>query len=161
MLLRPMLALILLLAAGGAHADLVTAKALEVQNMSVEEFLDWHAGVAKRATTKEFDALSRTEREQLAAAQAEIRGALDGKTSMAELDDAGRISVFNAHEKVLVLVNKAEDERLICTQKKRLGSHRHQLECRTVAQIRESREGGQRELLRTRTCDPSTGCGGG
>jgi hypothetical protein len=161
MLLRPLLALVLLLAAGGARADLVTARALEVQNMSVEQFLDWHAGVAKRATTKAFDALSRTEREQLAAAQAEIRGALDGKTSMAELDDAGRISVFNAHEKVLALVDKAENERLICTQKKRLGSHRHQLECRTVAQIRESREGGQRELLRTRTCDPSTGCGGG
>ncbi|MCE3002581.1 MAG: hypothetical protein LW860_07760 [Xanthomonadaceae bacterium] len=160
MMLRRYVFAFLLALAPPAFADLVTTEALQVQNMSVGEFLDWHDAVKRRAATKEFDALSRTEREQLAAAQAEIRGALDGKESMAELDDAGRLTVFNAHEKVLALVNKAEDERLICTQKKRLGSHRHQLECRTVAQIRESREGGQRELLRTRTCDPRTGCGG-
>lgn len=160
MMLRRYVFAFLLALAPPAFADLVTTEALQVQNMSVGEFLDWHDAVKRRAATKEFDALSRTEREQLAAAQAEIRGALDGKESMAELDDAGRLTVFNAHEKVLALVNKAEDERLICTQKKRLGSHRHQLECRTVAQIRESREGGKRELLRTRTCDPRTGCGG-
>lgn len=160
MTLRILLAMLLLLAAGGARADLVTTEALQVQNMSVEQFLDWHDGVKRRAATKEFDALSRSEREQLAAAQAEIRAALEGKETMAELDDGGRLTVFNAHEKVLALVNKAENERLVCTQKKRLGSHRHQLECRTVAQIKEGREGAKRELLRTRTCDPSTGCGG-
>ena len=162
MRLRHLLAVLLLSVAPSAFADLVTADALQVANMSVPEFLDWHEQVERRATTKAFDALSRTEREQLAAAQNEIRQVLAGKQSMAELDDAGKITVFNAHERVVALVEKAENERMICEQKKRLGSNRHQLVCRTVGQIKEGREGAQRELLRTRTCDPSRGgCGGG
>lgn len=161
MRLHALLAVLLLSAAPPAFADLVTADALQVANMSVAEFLDWHEKVERRATTKAFDALSRTEREQLAAAQSELRGVLAGKQSMAELDDAGKIAVFNAHERVVALVEKAENERMVCEQKKRLGSHRHQLVCRTVGEIREGRQGAQRELLRTRTCDPSTGCSGG
>jgi hypothetical protein len=136
------------------------AAAPAVNNMSVQEFLAFHDDVAGKVNTRDFEALSRSERSELTAAQAEIRAALAGKQSMSDLDDAGKLVVFNAHEKVVALVNKAEDERLVCVQKKRLGSHRHTLECRTVAQIREERESARGERMRIRTCDPASGgCG--
>jgi hypothetical protein len=158
MTLRHLLAALALCAALPALAG----DAPTVNNMSVRQFLEYHDGVARRATSKDFEALSRSDREKLARAQAEIRQALDGKASMADLDDAAKIKVFNAHEQVIALVNKAENERMVCVQRKRLGSHRHQLECRTVAQIKEERDAARNSRLRTGTCDPSQGaCGGG
>ncbi len=154
MTLRTLLALLLLTVATQAAADLRRADDLMVSNMSVAEFLDWHAEVARRAGTKEFEALTRDDRAALAAAQAELRGILEGRATMGELDADAKLRVFNAHEKVLALVTRAEDERLVCEQKKRLGSHRHQLVCRTVKQLRESRDNTQNELRRTRTCNP-------
>lgn len=157
MILRHLLAALALCVALTAFA----ADAPTVNNMSVQQFLAYHDDVARRATTKDFEALSRSDKEKLAAAQAEIRQSLEGKASMADLDDAAKLKVFNAHEQVTALVNKAENERMVCVQKKRLGSHRHQLECRTVAQIKEDREAARNTRMRTGTCDPSTGCGGG
>lgn len=158
MILRHLLAALLLCAA----LPTIASDAPTVNNMSVQQFLEYHDDVARRATTKDFEALSRGDKEKLANAQAEIRQALDGKASMADLDDAAKLTVFNAHEQVVALVNKAEDERMVCTQKKRLGSHRHQLECRTVAQIKADREAARNTRLRTGTCDSRYGaCGGG
>jgi hypothetical protein len=158
--LRYLLAALLLAATLPAIAD--DAAAPTVNNMSVQEFLAWHDGVAKRATTKDFEALSRGDKEKLAGAQSQIREALAGKASMADLDEDTKVKVFNAHEQVVALVNKAEDQRLVCTQKKRIGSNRHQLECRTVAQIRADRDSARDSRLRTGTCDSRFGaCGGG
>lgn len=160
MILRHLLAALLLAATLPALADSTGSKAPTVSNMSVQQFLAYHDDVARRAKTKDFEALSRSEREQLAASQGEIRAALAGKATMSDLDDPARLVVFNAHEKVLALVTKAEDERMVCTQQKRIGSNRRTLECRTVAQLREDRERAQDNRMRTRTCDPSTpGCG--
>jgi hypothetical protein len=158
MILRHLLAALALCVALPAFS----ADAPTLENMSVPEFIAWHDDVAKRATTKDFEALSKSEKEKLASAQGEIRQALDGKATMADLDDAAKLKVFNAHEQVIALVNKAENERLVCVQKKRLGSHRHQLECRTVAQVKEDRDAARDSRMRTGTCDPGRGaCGGG
>jgi hypothetical protein len=139
-----------------------TAAAASTSQPTVAEMLAYHDGVAKRAKTKDFDALSRSERDQLAAAQTQIRQALDGKTSMSELDQPTLLAVSEAHEQVVALVTKADDNRLVCTMQKRIGSNRHTRECRTVAQIREDRESAQDMRMRSRTCDPSSGgCGGG
>jgi hypothetical protein len=160
MILRHLLAALLLAATLPALADSTASKAPTVSNMSVQQFLAYHDDVARRAKTKDFEGLSRGERDQLAAAQGEIRQALAGKASMTDLDDPAKLVVFNAHEKVLALVTKAEDERLVCKQQKRIGSNRRTLECRTVAQLREERERAQDSRMRNRTCDPSLGaCG--
>jgi hypothetical protein len=157
MTLRPMLAALLL--SLSLHA--VAGDAPTVNNATVPQFLAWHDEVAQRAAGRDFEALSRAERRQLADAQAEIRRTLDGKASMSDLDDAAKIRLFNAQERVVALVNKAEDERLVCSQRKRLGSHRHQLECRTVAQMQRDREAARTARLRTGVCDPALGsCGG-
>jgi hypothetical protein len=160
MILRYLFATLLFAAGCAAHADTAGAATPQAGAVSVAELIAYHDGVAKRARTKDFDALSRSERDQLAAAQAEIRAAVTGKASTADLDDATRMAVFKAHEQVQALVTKAEDGRMVCTQQKRIGSNRRTLECRTVAQIREDRERAQDNRLRNRTCDPSSGgCG--
>jgi hypothetical protein len=152
--LRAFLVLLLLSLAAPAAADLRRADDLVVANMGVAEFLDWHADVARRARTSEFKALTKDERAELATAQTELRTILEGRATMGELEVDDKLRVFNAHEKVLALVTRAEDERLVCQQQKRLGSHRHQLVCRTAKQLREDRETTQNELRRTRTCNP-------
>lgn len=150
-------------AAAAAPAAATTAgPAASTSQPTVAEMLAYHDGVAKRARTKDFDALSRSERDELAAAQAQIRQALEGKTSMGELDQPTLLAVSEAHTQVVALVAKADDNRLVCTMQKRVGSNRHTRECRTVAQIREDRESAQDMRMRSRTCDPSSGgCGGG
>lgn len=126
------------------------------KNDSVESFLAFHDDVARRASTaSEFKALSRTDREQLSEAQADIRTTLAGKQSMSELDDEEKVRVFNAHETVVAVVNKAADERMVCIRKKRIGSHRHELECRTVAQRRAERESIRNASLTTGACNPN------
>jgi hypothetical protein len=162
MILRHLFASLLFVVALPAIAAPTAAPVPTPQNSSVEQFLAYHDEVARRASSREMDALSRTDRDALAAAQAEIRAMLAGKASIDELDAAGKVALFNANEKVIALVNKAEDERLVCKQTKRLGSHRHTLECRTVAQIRTDREAARDQGTRTRACDPARGsCGGG
>lgn len=98
------------------------------------------------------------ERDALAGAQSELRAVLEGKASMAELDDASKQAVFNAHENVVAPVNEAEDERMVCTRTKRFGSHRHQLECRTIAQQREERDRAREKRLRQATAACSFNC---
>jgi Skp family chaperone for outer membrane proteins len=154
MTLRMLFALLLLAIAMPAAADLRKAEELAVSNMTVKEFLEWHAEVARRAGTQEFEALTKDQRASLAAAQSELRDILEGRATMAELDVDAKLRVFNAHERVLALITQAEDDRLVCEQKKRLGSHRHQLVCRTARQLREDRDNTQNELRRTRTCNP-------
>lgn len=155
MTLRALLVVFLLALAAPAAADLRRADDLVVANMGVAEFLDWHAEVARRARTNEFNALTKDQLAELAAAQAELRTILEGRANMGELDVDAKLRVFNAHEIVLALVTQAEDDRLVCKQEKRLGSHRHQLVCRTAKQLREERGNTQNELRRTRTCNPT------
>jgi hypothetical protein len=161
MILRYLLATLLLaLACPPAFAD--TASAPTADTLSAQEFLAWHDDVARRASGKDFEALSRGDKDNLRNAQALIRAALAGKASLGELDAATQASVYEAHQQVVALVNKAEDERLVCTQRKQIGSNRRIRECRTVAQIRADREAARDARLRPGVCNPGrSDCGGG
>lgn len=155
MSVRSILVAVLLAFAMPALADSAgQAEVPTVNNLSVEQFLAFHDEVARKSRSGELESLSNSDLDALATAQSALRRALDGKSEMSQLDDAGKLVVFNAHEKVVALVNKAEDERLVCEQVKRLGSHRHTLVCRTVAQTRSERERARMNRLRLPACDP-------
>jgi hypothetical protein len=149
MIMRNLLLALLLAAVPALAANEVTSVPT-LENDSAAQFLAYHDDVARKVETREFEALSRTERDRLLAAQTRIRATLAGKVLISELDEKGRLALFNANEEVVALVNKAEDERLVCKQTKRLGSHRHSLECRTVAQIRAERDAARDRGLRYR-----------
>jgi len=66
-----------------------------------------------------------------------------GQRRMTELSEPQRLTVFNDHQRVVALLDKAEESRVICEQVKRVGSHRHSVECRSVAERRRDRENSQ------------------
>lgn len=140
MIIRLMFAVVL------SFTALPALAATAVENMSVKQLLAYHDSVKRDSTTRAYDALSRTDRDQLAAAQSALRAALTGKTAMSELDESGKAAVYAAHATVVALVAKADDGRLVCTRKKKMGTNLATRECRTVAQVREDRERTQSQL---------------
>jgi hypothetical protein len=138
-------ALAVLSASPDAREPIVADRAPTVSNVAVAEYLEFHDEVARRAAGGEFRELSATDRGALAEAQARIRAAVAGKANMGELSEAERLQVFNDHQRVVALVDRAEESRVVCEQVKRVGSHRHAVECRSVAEVRRARERAQIE----------------
>ncbi len=130
----------LMFAAVLSFAALPALAATAVESMSVKQLLAYHDTVKRDSATRAYDALSRAERDQLGAALSELRAALNGKVAMSDLDQSGKAAVNSAHATVVALVAKADDGRLVCTRKKKMGTNLATRECRTVAQIREERE---------------------
>ncbi len=85
------------------------------------------------------------ERKSIFAKQDELNALVDGKSTIDELGPDGKIAVANALEAVNALVNRAEDNRLICERVKPLGSNRPQNKCMTVGERRRLRDNAQRE----------------
>ncbi|MCE3002580.1 MAG: hypothetical protein LW860_07755 [Xanthomonadaceae bacterium] len=127
------------LASDGVFAD----RAPSVADIPVTEFLAFYDEIDQRAAKGEFKDLSRGDREALDAAQSRIRATVSGKQRMTELSEPQRLTVFNDHQRVVALLDKAEESRVICEQVKRVGSHRHSVECRSVAERRRDRENSQ------------------
>ncbi len=157
------LSLVLLFATSAAFADSSSdgKVAPVLQNMSVQEFLAFHNTLDKKLDTRDYNHVSNADREAIAKAQAEIRETLNGHTDIKELDDAARLRVFNAHERVVALWDDAEDNRTICERRKKVGSHRPELVCTTVAERRNARDAAKTMRLAPNTCDGNCGAGGG
>lgn len=152
-------AAVLLIAFGGsALADSTGISAPRVKNMTVQEFTAFHAKLSDKLDTKAYAHVDNEQRRRFDAAQADIRSLLDGKASMAELTEDQRASLFNAHERVVAVMNDAELDRMICKRVQKIGSHRGELQCRTQRQIRDERESYQANKRRTRVCSGGLGC---
>lgn len=86
---------------------------------------------------KDMPAKTKTE---LLSRQSEVLAIVDGKTSAEDLSDDERLTVFNHLEWIEAAINKAQDERMVCTREKTLGSNRAQRVCKTQRQIDEEKE---------------------
>ncbi|TKS53135.1 hypothetical protein E4582_13200 [Luteimonas yindakuii] len=80
------------------------------------------------------------DRERLLQAQERVLGRLDGRSSTTELPRNDQVALFNDLEEISALVNKAEDDRMVCERSRPIGSNRPVSVCKTVAQRREERE---------------------
>jgi hypothetical protein len=123
-------------------------RAPTVADIPVTQYLAFHDEIEQRSAKGDFKDLARGDRDALAAAQSRIRAVVAGKQRMGELDEAQRLAVFNDHQRIVGLLDKADESRVICEQVKRIGSHRHAVECRSVAERRRDRESTQ---IATRT----------
>lgn len=79
-------------------------------------------------------------RQDLFAKQDIVKGLLEGRELTSELSQLDQVTLFNSLEAISAIVNKAEDERMICRRERTTGSHRAQNVCKTVAQIRKERD---------------------
>ncbi len=80
--------------------------------------------------------------------QGQVEGPLGNVQSITELDETRRIQLFDHLEAISANINADDDERMICERSKPLGSTCPTTVCKTVAQRRDEREAGQREMLR-------------
>ncbi len=85
-------------------------------------------------------------RSELMAKQDELIVLLEGKQSSAELSQDQYAAAFNRLEWIEATVNNAEDERMICTREKTLGSNRTTRVCRSAAQMEEQRELARQQM---------------
>ena len=93
-----------------------------------------------------YKELSAGDREVLLRQQTQLLGVMGDRENAHELTEARRIELFNSLELIEALVNKAEDERMICEYRATIGSNRKQRDCRTVAQRREQREATRNQI---------------
>lgn len=114
-----------------------------------------------RARKGRYKDMSEEQRSELFAYQAKVEQLTNGLTRTTELPEVDQIALFNALESIEALLNKAEDERLVCERHKPVGSNRPQTICKTVAERRAEREAAQRDIgKRNQTCfkDPQGQC---
>jgi hypothetical protein len=83
---------------------------------------------------------------------------LRDRTSIDELNDDERLQVFNAQNTIAAVLTNAEDDRPLCQNSPRLGSHLHNIDCWSARERRLQKEVTQHELMRTRICVNEPGC---
>jgi hypothetical protein len=147
------LAFVLALGASIAAAATATESAPTLQNMTVQEFLDYHASLQRDLQSRKFDHVSNRDRLAIEAAQNEIRTALAGQSDIQALPQEARVAVFNAHEKVVAIMNEANLDRVTCKREHQLGSHRPRTVCFTERELREMTARNRHERMRSGGCE--------
>ena len=91
-------------------------------------------------------------RQQIFDAQEELQRLLQGKQSIQELDQAERVSVYNADGLIAGILQDAEADRPMCEQVQKLGSRLTSVECISKRQRAQIRANSQDTLLKPRYC---------
>lgn len=108
-----------------------------------------------------YQNMTEEKRSELFAHQAKVDRLTSGITLTTELAETDQIALFNALEAIEGIVNRAEDDRMVCERHKPVGSNRPKTVCKTVAERRAEREAAQADVQRrNQTCfkDPSGNC---
>jgi len=121
-----------------------TQRAPTLHGMNREEFLAFHRDLAG---SEELRKLGRIKRDKIAAEQETIESLLAGEPGIEALSERERIDLFNAHERVVAIVNGDERERVTCKRRRAAGSHLPVTECRSVSE-REQLAQDSRQKLR-------------
>lgn len=116
---------------GTSRAASATKRAPTLHGMTRDEFLAFHRDIAG---SKELRGLGRIARDKVASAQATIEAMLAGRSDLSALSERQRIELFNAHERVVAIVNGDERGRVSCKPRHAAGSHLRVVECRSVAE---------------------------
>jgi hypothetical protein len=106
-----------------------------------------------------FKTMPERERQDLLARSTRVTTLLDGR-QWTDLADDEQLEVFNSLEAIKAAVEDAQDNRLVCEQKKRPGSNLTYKSCKTVAMKRREREQAARLLESAGQCVDPTACSG-
>lgn len=119
---------------------------VDVRKSTPGEFAERADAIRKAIRTDQF-VLERKEVAIVDARLDEMSKLLDGVDSVGELQDAQRVKLFNAQEEVNAILTERAGDRKICEHRPRLGSHRKEVHCETVAE-RRTRQSHTREKTR-------------
>jgi hypothetical protein len=148
---KAIVAAVLALGLGAAHANpsekiLAETDAAKIVQQQTEVQFDVKA---RRGAYRDMEG---RDRERLLLVQQRVINALEGRVSTNELAPTDRIALFNDLEEISALVNKAEDERMVCERTRPIGSNRPVNICKTVAERRLEREQSLRGRDGVRDC---------
>ncbi|OHE84747.1 MAG: hypothetical protein A2190_04105 [Lysobacterales bacterium RIFOXYA1_FULL_69_10] len=108
-----------------------------------------------------YSGLSKRERNELVQRQDRLLALIEGRDTLLDLDEDGRTEAINTLEWIRATLEDAEQERLVCTREKTIGSNRITRVCMTVAERERKREEANRAWQRGSVCSEGRGCGGG
>lgn len=131
-------------ATGSDNFDAATIRAQQAQLRSDAE--------ARRGPFKD---IGESERAELSRQQDIVDRLTRDVSRTTELREAQQVELLNALEHISAIVNRAEDERLVCRRHRPTGSNRPTTTCRTVAQLRADRVSVEQEVGRPRACTDS------
>lgn len=114
------------------------AQAILAQQRQIRAEVEKHNG--------RFKGMEAHKREELFAKQSTVASLLEGKKSTTELPEHDQIAVFNALETIEGILNRAEDDRMVCERIKPVGSNRPKTVCMTVAERRAEREAAEKQI---------------
>lgn len=132
-------------AAGGEVAGNTDSRAILAQQKQIRDEV-----VARDGRYRDLGA---SRRRELLGHQDIVVELLAGTATITELPEADRILVFNALEAIQGIINRAEDDSLICERSKPVGSHFPRLMCVTAKEKRAL----QGNVENKRRCDVNTG----
>lgn len=108
-----------------------------------------------------YEDMDESIRQQLFTEQDLVFSMLDGHERSTELSAIDQTRLFNSLESISAIVNRAEDERMICERVRKTGTNRTERVCKTVAQRRAESEQSRRNVdaMQTRNGRCVTACG--
>lgn len=148
--MRPMFSTLLFLLATLSTPALAGGTA----NTDAQAILAQQQEIRTEATSKKgrYRDMNDTSRKQLLDHQDRVQKLLINVSDTTQLGEHDQIALFNSLEAIEAIVNKAEDERLVCERLKPSGSNRTQTVCRTVAERRADQQHSEEALRRNQTC---------
>ena len=103
--------------------------------------------------TGRFKDMPTIKRDAILAQQTKLFRLLEGKSSTDELNPVQQTEDFNALQTIASNIDNKEDERIVCTRMKTIGTHQVTRVCKSVAQMRADREHARNELNRRIVCN--------
>jgi hypothetical protein len=146
--------LLILVATGSALAASAPTAA-----MNIPKFLAHQEQLrADLAESPRFEHMDNESKRRIYASQEVLFTVLRDKASIGDLSDDERLQVFDAQNAIAAVLTDAEEDRPLCKNAPRLGSHMKNLDCWSKRERALQREVTQHELMRTRTCVNEPGC---
>lgn len=99
-----------------------------------------------------YASMPEAKREELLSRQSQLLRMLDGKKTADDLTADQRMRAFNTLEWIEAAINNEDDDRMVCTRERTIGSNRVTRVCRTEAQMREQRERAREEISTRAVC---------
>lgn len=140
------LALVLAFAGSAQAAELATIDKTQRVDAIVEQQKQIRGDI--QAAHNGWETLAQEKRNEVLKDQDQLFVLLQDKQTIGDLAPDRQVEAANLLSSINAIATNAEDERMICTRERKVGSNFTQRVCRTVGQIRREREATQNGLQR-------------
>jgi Arc/MetJ-type ribon-helix-helix transcriptional regulator len=111
------------------------AQRVEVRKLQPQQFDQLVALIEQEMDAGgRYEYVSDAERAAVRRALDDMARLLEGVESIAALREEQRVALLNAQERVNALLTKRDGERLICSHRRRIGTHMRETTCETYAE---------------------------